>query len=252
MVVAVPGLILAVLMYMVIRDPVTVTGKTADGAGAKPVRAPFKDIFKHRNIVLGMVGLLGAMCGIFVLSANTPMYLSTHLKLGLQEMGFVASAIGFGGFVGQWTLPGLSDFVGRKIMAIVGFLGAAASLWLFIQTGAEPVRLFALLFVSAAFSFGLLSLITGPIATEAAPLGLIATAAGMIIGVGEIFGGGVAPILAGSIAGTYGIEYTLYLALGGLLVGAVVSLFLQETAPRRTKGALSELDKLENEIGGVA
>ena len=114
--------------------------------------------------------------------------------------------------------------------------------------------LFVLLFISAGFSFGLLSLITGPIAAEAAPLGMIASTTGVIVAVGEIFGGGFAPAIAGSIAGKYGIQYTLYMALVGLIVGIVVSLFYKETAPAKIgKGAEeSALDQLEDKIGGVA
>jgi MFS family permease len=114
--------------------------------------------------------------------------------------------------------------------------------------------LFVLLFISAAFSFGLLSLITGPIAAEAAPLGMIASTTGLIVAVGEIFGGGFAPGLAGFLAGKFGIQYTLYLALGGLIVGVFVSLFYKETAPRKVgKGAgESAIDQLEDKIGAVA
>jgi hypothetical protein len=73
--------------------------------------------------------------------------------------------------------------------------------------------------------------------------------AGIIIGAGEIFGGGVAPFIAGGIAGHFGIQYTLYMALGGLLLGALISLFYRETAPRKAK-AVSQLDKLEEDLGG--
>ncbi len=247
--VAVPGLILSILLAYVIREPVTIQAKAAE-FNAKP--APLKEIFKHRNIPLGMAGLLCAMCGIFVLSANTPIYLTQHLHLETAEMGFVMSAIGFGGFFGQWGLPAFSDIFGRRKMSLVGFLMGAIFLWLFIHTGPNVINLFILLFIGAGFSFGLLALITGPIATEAAPLGRISTVAGIIIGTGEIFGGGVAPIVARGIAGAYGIQYTLYMALAGLLAGVVVSLFLQETAPRLAKHAVSDLDKLEERMQGAA
>ena len=62
---------------------------------------------------------------------------------------------------------------------------------------------------------------------------MLSTASGLIIGVGEIFGGGVALLLAGYIIGTYGIQYMLYLALGGLIVGAGLMCSLIETAPRK-------------------
>jgi fucose permease len=51
---------------------------------------------------------------------------------------------------------------------------------------------------------------------------------------GEIFGGGVAPSIAGYVAKNYGIENTMYVALTGVALGVVVSLFLKETAPRKT------------------
>ncbi len=245
-IVAIPGLVLALLLAMVIREPVTID---APGA-AKAPRAPLSEIFRHRNVPLGMIGLLCAMCGIFVLSANTPIYLTQFLGLGMTQMGFVTSAIGLGGFVGQWSLSGLSDLLGRRVIAIASFALGALCLWLFIQAGPGNLPLlFALLFMAAAFSFGLLGLITGPIAAEAAPIGLISTVAGIIIGTGEIFGGGVAPFIAGGIAGRYGIQYTLYMALGGLLLGVIVSLFYRETAPGKAT-AVSDLDRLEKDLGG--
>jgi hypothetical protein len=104
--------------------------------------------------------------------------------------------------------------------------------------------LFGLLFLAAMFNSGALAILAGPIAAEAAPVGLIASAAGMVIGAGEIFGGGVAPSIAGAIAQNAGIQYTLYFALGGQIVGLLLALFLRETAPRRVPGggSLSALD----------
>ncbi len=239
--VALPGLITAVLLVLTIREPVTIKGS----AEFEVKRAPFMEVFRHRNVWLGMLSLCCAMTGIFVLSALAPSYLIDFLKLTKEQMGFVMSAIGFGGFFGQFGLPGLSDLFGRKVMALVGFLGGALFLYCFIHTGAVPTALFALLFGTTIFAFGLFALITGPIATEAAPLGLLSLAAGIIIGIGEIFGGGIAPFLAGSIAQHYGIQFVLYFALGGLLLGAFVSLFMRETAPIRTKSTVSDLDRLE-------
>jgi predicted MFS family arabinose efflux permease len=226
-VVAVPGLILGILIWRVIRDPVTV------GTHAQVQRAPLRDLLKHPNVPLGMLGLMCAMVGIFVLSAMAPNYLVDYLKLSVQQMGFVTSAIGFGGFLGQLVLPGVSDFLGRKTVAILGFALGAAFLYAFKQVGANPVLLFVLLFACTFFCFGLLGLITGPIAAEAAPRGLISSTAGIIIGTGEIFGGGIAPSIAGHIAQTYGIQHVLTFALGGLVLGVLVCSFLRETAPKK-------------------
>ena len=185
-----------------------------------------------------MLALFCAMSCVFVLSALVPDYLVGYLGLSTQQMGVVTSALGFGGFFGQFGVPGLSDVFGRKIMAILGFVGATASLWLFAHTGADPVLLFVGLFVVSFFSLGNVALITGPIATEAAPAGLISSAIGIVVGSGEIFGGGIAPSIAGFVANNYGIENVLYVALVGVGLGVLVSLCLKETAPR--KSALEE------------
>jgi MFS family permease len=125
-----------------------------------------------------------------------------------------------------------SDFIGRRKAVLGSFLIAALFLWFFIHAGATPSSLFALLFGASLFNFGALAILAGPIPAEAAPAGLMASAAGIVIGAGEIFGGGVAPSIAGAIAQNYGIQYTLYFALAGLIVGACFSAFLRETAPR--------------------
>lgn len=229
-IVGIPGLIVALLVMRTVREPRSARRALRDDAPKMRVA----DILRHRNVPLGMLALMCAMCGIFVLSAFSPVYLTRHLGLTDAQMGMVVSAIGFGGFLGQWLLSAASDWAGRRAMAILGFGAGAAFLLAFMQLdGSSPMLLFLLLFLSAAFSFGLLSLITGPIAAEAAPFGLIASTAGAIIGVGEIFGGGVAPALAGAIAAGFGIQYTLWMAFAGLACGAVASLFFVETAPRR-------------------
>jgi MFS family permease len=250
--VGIPGLIIAVLVAFTIREPVTIKAKDVAAGAPKP---KLGEMFAHRNVALSMIALLCAMCGIFVISAFSPAYLTGYLKLTDQQMGFVASAIGFGGFAGQWGIPAASDFFGRRLMAVLGFLVGAVFLVLFMRCGPSNLPLlFILLFVSAGFAFGLLSLITGPIAAEAAPLGMIASTTGVIVAVGEIFGGGFAPAIAGFLAGKHGIQSTLYMALAGLVVGVVISAFFKETAPRKVGHTTAEsaLDKLEDKIGGVA
>jgi len=233
--VGIPGLVLAVLMWVIIRDPVNSQGGSGHGQVSAEIAADggSASLFGHRNVLLGMLGLLCAMTGIFVLGAMIPSYLTDYLKLEPAQMGFVTSALGFGGALGQFGLPTVSDFWGRRPVAIAGFVAGTLFLLAFSRTGPEPVTLFALLFMAAVFAFGLLALITGPIAVEAAPAGRTAAAVGVIIGAGEIFGGGVAPAIAGWLANLYGIQSALTLALGGLLTGIVISLFLRETAPRR-------------------
>ncbi|WP_043284061.1 MFS transporter [Paraburkholderia oxyphila] len=226
---AIPGLIVALLIAKLLRDAPQPAPVAMRAAHADP---RWGALFGSRNVVLAMLATLCAMAGIFVIGAMVPNYLVDYLHLDTAHMGFVVSAIGFGGCLGEFGLAGLSDFAGRRVTSVIAFVGAAVSLYVFARTGANPWALFIVLFVVSFFALGMLGVLTGPIATEAAPAGLVASAIGITSGAGEIFGGGIAPAIAGFIAQHYGIQFTLQFALCGLIGGAFVSLFLIETAPR--------------------
>ena len=261
-IVGVPGLIVAVLVARTVREPATIiarrgakaSGLAAAIAATRAPRLSLAAIFSHRNVPLSMIALPCAMCGIFVISAFTPVYLTQILMLGDKTAAGITSAIGFGGFLGQWWLPAGSDFLGRRTMALIGFATGAVFLWLFMHLGAESgaLALFGTLFIGAGFSFGLLSLIAGPIASEAAPPGMIAGVTGVVAASAEIFGGGVAPGVGGYIAQSYGTQNVFWLALGGLVFGMVVSLFFKETAPRIAKGGRGEESADPSEPGALS
>ncbi|POR50598.1 putative MFS family arabinose efflux permease [Paraburkholderia eburnea] len=226
---AVPGLIVALLIATLLRD----APRAAPAAGAQASASPrWSELFGSRNVLLAMLATFCAMAGIFVIGAMVPNYLVDYLHLDTSQMGFVVSAIGFGGFLGEFGLASLSDYAGRRLTSVLAFTGAALSLYVFARIGANPWTLFIVLFVVSFFALGMLGVLTGPIATEAAPAGLVASAIGITSGAGEIFGGGVAPAIAGYIAQHNGIQFTLQFALGGLICGIFVSMFLIETAPR--------------------
>jgi len=238
MISAVPGLIVAVLIARTLRDRPR-DERLASATGV--ARPRWTALFASRNVLLAMAAILCAMAGIFVVSAMVPTYLVEVLHLDAQSMGFVVSAIGFGGFVGSFGVAGVSDYIGRRNAAVIAFVAAAVLLYVFSRTGPNPPVLFALLFGTSVFALGLLGLLSGPISTEAAPLGLAASSVGLVSGTGEIFGGGLAPAIAGFVAQHFGLPFTLDFALGGLVCGAAISLFLVETAPGKRENRSAAL-----------
>jgi MFS family permease len=232
---AIPGFVVGALLFFHLREP----KDTQAGAliGATQASGAWLDVLKTPNILVCMVALLCAMACVFVLGAMVPVYLTNVLALSTTDVGIVASALGFGGFFGQFGWPGLSDRFGRKPLAVLGFVGATLSVWWFASTGAAVLPLFVALFVTSFFCLGNVALITGPIATESAPRGLISAAIGIVVGAGEIFGGGVAPIIAGNVTDRYGLPSALDVALVGVALGIAVCLFLRETAPGKTRAA---------------
>jgi MFS family permease len=245
-IVAIPGFLVGLLLLFVLREPRDTQGGVAMGAVAPQAhgrKAGYGEVLKSRNIVLSMLALMCAMSCIFVLGGMLPNYLIDHLKLTPGQMGFVASALGFGGFIGQFGVPGISDRIGRRPTAVLAFIGAAVTVWLFMGIGPSPNLLFAVLFLISFFSLGNVALITGPISTESAPAGLISSAIGIVVATGEIFGGGIAPSLGGAIAQSRGIENILWMPLIGVTLGAFVCAFMKETAPAKVGTLVSAAAK---------
>ena len=243
MISAVPGLIVSALIWRLLHER-TRSSDVPFGVEGGP-KMEWTQLLRTRNVLVATAAILCAMGGIFVIGAMVPTYLVAVLHLDTRSMGFVASAIGFGGFAGSFALPGISDRVGRRPTALFGFVAATLLLYCFARTGPHPQMLFALLFGVSLFSIGLLSLLSGPVATEAAPPGLVASAIGFVSGVGETFGGGVAPVIAGFIAQHFGLARTLDFAFYSLVAGAGIAVLLVETAPRRRTLARPDGDAVD-------
>jgi MFS family permease len=237
MLVGAPGLVMAVIMWFVVREPLK-RANTGHGSGG----APFLSMFAHRNAKVAPLTLICAMGGIFVIAAMLTAYLTAPVGAGLGldavTAGNVFSAVGVGGAIGQFAMPALSDIIGRKSSTLASYILAAVFLYFFTQAGPEnTTTLWVLLFFASMFNFAALAILAGPVAAEAAPPGMLASMAGFVIFAGEFVGGGISPIIAGRIAGgEYGLKGALYFAACGLVLGFFVALFLKETAPRKVRG----------------
>jgi MFS family permease len=147
----------------------------------------------------------------------------------------VLSAIGFGGTLGTVIMPTLSDRLGRKPVMIMSVIGAAVFLVLLSRTGPNPTMLFTYLMLTLLFIFSMITLTVGPLSAESVPAKLMSTASGLVVGIGEVFGGGLAPAIAGYVAKHFGIQYIMYLGFIALAIGFVVAVSLKETAPSRLR-----------------
>lgn len=235
-IVLVPGLLVAYGLARTIRAP---SSATASRHTTATMPADGHDsIWRHRNIILNIFSIFCWMMSLNVLTAMMPNYLVDHLHFGIKQMGFELSAMGLGCSLGTFLLLLLSDFIGRKTVLLISVAGAALSVFLLSQAH-DPSMVYLGLLASCFFNFGALTLTTGPLSAESVPPGLMASASGMVVGLGEIFGGGAAPILVGFAVSHWGIAHIFALAMAALVLGFFIAMLLTETRPkqrRRTMG----------------
>ena len=114
---------------------------------------------------------------------------------------------------------------------LLAVMAALIALLALGHTGPNVSALFGLLGLESGLVLSLMALTIGPVSAEAVPANLTSTASGLVVGVGEIFGGGIAPFLAGFGAKHFGIGSALYIPIGALCCGLVAVSFLKETVP---------------------
>lgn len=220
-VVAIPGFILAYLMWKIVRDAPQPQVSARNPAAA----GPWLEALRYRNVIFNTLGMFCWLSCLIVAAAFMPNYLTDHLKLSLDQMGFVLTGQGIGAAIGMIIVPAISDRIGRKPAMMTALIISLVTLWMLRETGAEPGKLFALLFLSTFMNAGVVSITVGPLTSETVPAHLAATATGIVVGLGEIFGGALAPVIAGGIAERAGIVHVLDILIVAIAVGCVIAGF---------------------------
>lgn len=232
-IISLPGLLLAGYLWKVYRPlPVPAAERPAGSAWGNWLAA-----FKSGNVSLNILIMFCILTCQFVLCAMLPSYLTDHMHLDTLSMAFVISAIGLGGCIGQLIIPGLSDRLGRKPVVSVCFMTSSTLVGLLIVSPPITGLLFMLLFMLSFFNFSLICMTVGPLTSESVAPTLLPTATGIVVGFGEILGGGLSPAVAGFAASHFGLPSILYVALSGSLAGLLLSFLLKEQVlePRRTR-----------------
>ena len=232
---AVPGLVLAFLVWRFIREPERPAAITATE------RQPLDlGILANRNIAVCSL-LSCMMVGSLVIgSIFLPLYFTGPRGWEPKTMSFVMAVLGVTPGLGGVLISWLSDRVGRRPPMIVGcFLAAmcpAAALWF----GGSIPELTAIMFVSW-LGIGVFPLFMGIVPTETLGHAKAATAMGLVVGIGELSGGFLGPLIGGKLADLYGLQAPLLIQGGLALAAGVVAFAMVETNPqvlaRRAQGA---------------
>ncbi|NVZ28802.1 MFS transporter [Pseudomonas gingeri] len=233
-IISLPGLLLAAYLWKVYR-PAPLSGQQRQARGNA---RNWLAAFRSGNVSLNILIMFCILTCQFVLCAMLPSYLTDYLHLETLSMAVVISAIGIGGFIGQLIIPALSDRLGRRPVVMVSFMTSATLVGLLIICPAVTGLLFLLLFLLSFFNFSLICMTVGPLTSESVPAALLPTATGIVVGFGEILGGGVSPAVAGYAATHFGLPSILYVALAGSVAGLLLSLCLRDSQARRAPAAV--------------
>lgn len=231
---ALPGLLCALAIWLWVKEP-----------ARDPVSA--EGSVKH----LGLLQMLGvrnvlvcSLVSIFMVAwlitgfGFLPLYLNQVRGLSPAVTGQIMGALGVCAFVGGALVPALSDRVGRRPVLIAGcflsVIGPMAMLWFH-----GPIGILATILFFGWVGNCVFPMFMGTIPGESLPRASVATAMGIVVGVGEILGGVCGPIIAGQLADktSLGRDAPMLMMIFCAVAAGVIALFLKETAPSRVADA---------------
>jgi MFS family permease len=226
-----PGLIMAVLIARYVREPAVTTpvGKSSPIAAGGLHGEPPPE--RRRNVGLCLLLLCGLYTWLLVTLTYESQYFVHVVGLTLIQAGTVAAVVGFAGLSLAILVSWLADRIGRKPTVIMG-----SALGLLVPLGImyahhSIVLMTTLIFIGWSF-IGCSPLFAGTIPSESVGAHRVARTLALIIGVAEIVGGVIMPVISGWAADRYGLDAPMWVVFGATALTVVGSCFLVETRPR--------------------
>jgi predicted MFS family arabinose efflux permease len=227
--IAVPGLIVAVLVAVFMRQD-----RHAAGEAHRVTVADFRLVIANRNILLALVGSIVCIGYVLGFGAFAPEYLAAQ-RLSPATSTLILTVHGIVTAVGNIVAPALSDRFGRKPALFVAAL-CSGLIPLFFVLFAHSVPILLISMVVALMAGGMLTLITYVVPAESVPRQLVATTFALQIAVGETLGGALGPQIGGALAdATHSLTTALLLYAAAPILVMLVALVIRETAPSLTR-----------------
>jgi ACS family hexuronate transporter-like MFS transporter len=228
----VPGLLMALLIAWTVRDSPAVPAarapsSRAPGAGAAGLRTVLRD----GNVIRCLIISTAFVAYLVVSWSFLPLYLTQVRAYQPATMSWLMGILGIAATLFSFSIPGLSDRIGRRpVMIAVPVLALVLPLAALHFSG--PVwALAALFFVGWSFT-GIMPLFMAAIPAESVDARHVGSALGLCMGGSEILGGVLAPLLSGVAADRFGLQAALWVLMALAILGSVAALGLRETAPR--------------------
>ena len=228
---AVPGLIMALVIWRFIREPtaqeIAQAHQTTEAPPAE--RMSRIEMFKFRNMWLCVLISCVMVCWMVLGWTFLPVFFTSR-GISSTNMSYLVSVLGLAAAFWCFIVPGLSDKIGRKpVMIFFCALGVITPLGALYYDGSLWI-IGLLLFIGWSAS-GVFPMFMGTIPSETVPVAYVATAFGLTQGIGEMIGSVIGATAAGRAADIYGQAAPLWIMVGCSAIAAVFALFLRETAP---------------------
>lgn len=224
---AIPGIISALLIAFLVREP----PRPAAARGPRP-SVPLLPLLTDRTMILCIVLSTLLVAFFVVFMGFTPLYLTQVRGIDSRSMSIIMSSFGLASIAVALLVPGSSDRLGRKPVAIgASLVGLVLPLGVLASSGTAMLPI-VLSFVIGCCISGVFPLVMATIPSESVSPAQTATALSLTMGISEIVGGVVAPTLAGRLADLYGLPVVLWILAGICLACGLLAMLLPETAPR--------------------
>ena len=233
----VPGLVLAVLIALLIREPAHEAASPETQRTDLGVRA----MLARRNIAVCALFSCFAVGSVVIGSIFMPLYLDGPRGYAPGTWSWIMFWVGVCPAVGGVLVTAISDRVGRKPPLIVfGLLMVLAPLALLFFDG--PVWALTALMFASWLGLGTFPLFMGVIPAETLGRAGAATAMGLVVAIGELTGGVFGPVIAGRLADASGLETALWLQAALALAAGLTGFAVKETNPRvlATRGTMEQ------------
>jgi len=231
-IVGIPGMILAVLLFLFVREPDRANRPLKPPGGFANLAA----VLKRRNVVLACLAAIGQGTWLIAFATFAPLYITQVQHQTADVAGLLLGGTGIGAFLIGLAGPALSDRFGRRTMIVsaAALSGLMPLLFMVPALYAHlPIMVPLIVMTSAGSATAALVLVLVP--SDAVPPHLAGIAIGLCTFFAEFFGAAVAPSLGGRLAESFGLTAPLLLASGGMALAMIAGLLMQKPgSPRAT------------------
>jgi MFS family permease len=239
-VVSIPGIVIGIVLFFFMHEsPAVAEAIRMRKAGQKQVKKDgeqvrLRDALKYRNVLLSSINSIPVMGWLYVYTTFSSLFLTKVHHFDLFIVGLIISASGLGGFLGEFIMGAISDFIGRKKALIISaFLCAVFGILVAMMPVGAPALLFGtFFFLFGLFGAGMYPMYLGTLPAESVPPEIAGTAIAIPVALGETLGAALMPTIAGILSDRFSLSAPIWMAaLAGIFI-AIISFFYIETAPR--------------------